>query len=124
MFKGNDRFTLLLVLVCSTLIGWSQEDQSSTTKIPTKPVETEVWEPVPKKVAVAANTNIPSDAIVLFDGTNFDQWVQSKDKSKVQWILNKDGSMTVKTDLEIFKPSSLLEVFNYTLNGKIQKSRD
>lgn len=34
----------------------------------------------------------PSDAIVLFDGTNLDQWVSSKDGGKPTWIV-KDGYM-------------------------------
>jgi len=63
---------------------------------PTKPVETEVWEPKPKVVEVDEETQIPSDAIVLFYGDNFDEWVSSDDSSNVEWILNPDKSMTVK----------------------------
>lgn len=36
----------------------------------------------------------PSDAIVLFDGSNFDAW-QHGDGSTPKWKLNGDGSMTV-----------------------------
>ncbi len=36
----------------------------------------------------------PSDAIVLFDGTDFSKWVTWGDKEP-QWIINDDGSMTV-----------------------------
>src|SRR6202034_1454994 len=36
----------------------------------------------------------PSDAIVLFDGTNFDEWVSTRDKSPVKWFLT-DGLMNV-----------------------------
>lgn len=60
---------------------------------PKDPKETEQWTPVPAVVSV---TNIPSDAIVLFDGKNLNEWVSSKDKSIAKWTLNKDGSMTVK----------------------------
>lgn len=63
---------------------------------PTTPEETEIWEPKPKVVAVNEATGIPSDAIVLFNGTNFDQWISSVDSTDVKWDLNKDGSMTVK----------------------------
>lgn len=62
---------------------------------PTKPEATEVYEPVPLKVAVTEN-GIPSDAVVLFDGTNFDAWTSSIDSTAVPWYLNGDGSMTVK----------------------------
>jgi len=36
----------------------------------------------------------PSDAIVLFDGTNLDEWVMEKDNSPADWIV-KDGFMEV-----------------------------
>jgi len=65
-------------------------------KEPIKPEETEIWEPKPKVVHVDSKTGIPSDAIVLFDGTNFNEWVSSKDSTAVKWLLNKDNSMTVK----------------------------
>ena len=63
---------------------------------PTKPEETEIWEPKPKTVSVDPKTKIPSDAIVLFNGTDFNEWVSSKDSTAVKWVLDKDGSMTVK----------------------------
>jgi Domain of Unknown Function (DUF1080). len=69
--------------------------EAKTKKEPTTPDETEVWEPKPPKVTVSS-LGVPSDAIVLFDGKNFDNWVSSKDSTAVKWILNKDGSMQVK----------------------------
>ncbi|MGB2226243.1 MAG: 3-keto-disaccharide hydrolase [Polaribacter sp.] len=69
---------------------------TSTKKEPTDPKETEVWEPVPPKVNPTGQNGVPSDAIVLFDGSNFDEWESSKDKGPVQWIMNDDKSMTVK----------------------------
>jgi Domain of Unknown Function (DUF1080) len=51
-----------------------------------KPEETEVWEPVPAIVTPGAtNEAPPSDAIILFDGKNLDEWVMNKDKSPVKW---------------------------------------
>jgi Domain of Unknown Function (DUF1080) len=62
------------------------------------PAETEVWEPVPKVVTPAPGqatpTAPPADATVLFDGTNLDQWVSTKDKSPAGWTV-ADGVMTV-----------------------------
>ncbi|MDO7137742.1 DUF1080 domain-containing protein [Algibacter lectus] len=73
-----------------------QVETSEDVIEPTKPSETEVWEPKPKVVEVDKETQIPSDAIVLFNGENFDEWVSSDDSSNVEWILNPDKSMTVK----------------------------
>jgi hypothetical protein len=36
----------------------------------------------------------PSDAVILFDGTNLDQWVSTKDKSPARWKV-ADGMLTV-----------------------------
>jgi hypothetical protein len=60
------------------------------------PKETEVWEPVPPVVTPGrTNGDAPSDAIVLFDGTNLNEWVSVKDKSPAGWTL-ENGVMTVK----------------------------
>ena len=57
--------------------------------------DTEVYEPVPPIVTPGATPYAPpSDAIVLFDGTNLDQWVAVKDKSPAKWIV-ADGIATV-----------------------------
>lgn len=71
-------------------------EQKEVKTEPTKPEETEIWEPKPKTVTVDLKTGIPSDAIVLFNGTDFNEWISSKDSTAVKWNLNKDGSMTVK----------------------------
>jgi hypothetical protein len=55
---------------------------------------TDVWNPVPVVVTPGAATAPPSDAIVLFDGTSFDNWV-NQDGNTPEWDL-KDGVMTVK----------------------------
>ncbi|MCF8274042.1 MAG: DUF1080 domain-containing protein [Flavobacteriaceae bacterium] len=78
----------MLIFVSNVTIAFAQE--------PTKPEETEIWEPKPKVVTVDSETKIPLDAIVLFDGANFDEWVTAADSTEVKWILNGDGSMTVK----------------------------
>jgi len=57
--------------------------------------DTEVYEPVPPVVTPGTvDSAPPSDAIVLFDGKNLDQWVSVKDKSAAGWTL-ADGVMTV-----------------------------
>ncbi|MBK5196612.1 MAG: hypothetical protein JJE08_11425 [Proteiniphilum sp.] len=57
------------------------------------PKLTEVWEPVPAIVTPAEKGEAPSDAIVLFDGKNLDEWVNTKGE-KAGWIVEK-GAMTV-----------------------------
>jgi Domain of Unknown Function (DUF1080) len=69
--------------------------QQSTAPATAKPEDTEVWEPVPPIVTPgASNTAPPSDAIVLFDGKNLDEWVSAQDKSPANWIV-ADGVLTV-----------------------------
>jgi len=59
------------------------------------PKDTEVWEPVPPIVTPGATNDAPpSDAIILFDGKNLDQWVSTKDKSPAGWTV-ANGVMTV-----------------------------
>jgi hypothetical protein len=60
-----------------------------------KPEDTDVWSPVPKVVTPGAtNAAPPSDAVVLFDGTNEDQWVSAQDNSPAKWVVG-DGILTV-----------------------------
>lgn len=61
-----------------------------------KPEETEVWTPEPAVVTPGSTCGAaPSDAIVLFDGKNLDEWVSAQDQSPAQWDVH-DGVMTVR----------------------------
>ena len=57
------------------------------------PKLTEVWEPEPEVVKPGDGTAPPSDAIVLFDGSNLNEWEGMK--GKAQWTV-EGGIMTVK----------------------------
>jgi Domain of Unknown Function (DUF1080) len=59
--------------------------------------KTELWEPVPPIVTPGATTaDAPSDAIVLFNGKNLDQWCNGSDITKpAMWTVG-DGFFTVK----------------------------
>jgi hypothetical protein len=67
--------------------------QQKDIKLP--PEATEFWEPVPRKVTAAAQMGqAPSDAIIIFDGKNLDNFVSSKDGSAPQWKV-ENGAFTV-----------------------------
>lgn len=55
------------------------------------PEATEVWTPVPPVVAAPAG-GVPSDAIVLFDGTNLDAWESAKpERGPATWTIEDDA---------------------------------
>ena len=59
------------------------------------PKATEVYTPVPKVVTPGKmNSDAPSDAIILFDGKNLDQWVNVKDSMPAKWTV-ADNVLTV-----------------------------
>ena len=62
-----------------------------------KPEDTEIWTPEPPVVTPGpiCPSPAPSDAIILFDGTNQDQWVSTQDRSQpANWNVH-DGIWTV-----------------------------
>lgn len=62
----------------------------------TKPEETEVYSPVPPVVTPGkTNADAPSDAIILFDGKNLDQWVSGEDATKPAGWKVADNILTV-----------------------------
>jgi Domain of Unknown Function (DUF1080) len=61
----------------------------------TDPVATEQWTPIPKKVNAGIGTAPPSDAIVLYNGSNLKEWERAENSGEPQWKINKDSSMTV-----------------------------
>lgn len=58
------------------------------------PESTELWEPVPPVVTPGNGTAPPSDAIILFDGTNLNEW-SSANGGEARWTV-AEGAMTVK----------------------------
>lgn len=94
--------TVLLGILLITLAGCKKQipqtdvtpQKEEAKQEPTTPEATEIWEPKPKVVSLNLN-KVPSDAIVLFDGKNLDEWLSAKDSTAANWTINKDGSMTV-----------------------------
>ncbi len=62
---------------------------------PVRPEDTELHSPVPAVVAPGRrDAEPPSDAIVLFDGTDLSQWVKTSDKGPAGWVV-QDRAMVV-----------------------------
>ena len=61
-----------------------------------KPQMTEAWDPVPEVIKPGDANSPPSDAIVLFDGSDLSQWINATTGGPAHWKINPDGSMTVK----------------------------
>lgn len=88
-FASKTLFSVLLISVLPN-ISLSQE----TPQLP--PEATEFYEPVPPVVNAGTDPAAPpSDAVVLFDGSNLDAWQSAEDGSDAQWIVS-DGVLTVK----------------------------
>ena len=83
---------LLATLIAAPLA--AQQAPAQTAPKPS-PKDTEVWEPEPRVVTPGATDAAPpSDAVVLFDGKNLDQWVLTKGGGPATWTV-AGGVMTV-----------------------------
>ena len=86
------QFSRLLLSAAVLAVAFPLVAQSSDKP---KPEETEIWEPVPAVVTPGATCGAaPSDAIVLFDGKNMDEWLSVRDQTPAKWTV-ADGVMTV-----------------------------
>ena len=59
------------------------------------PKATEVWTPVPPMVDPGNMHHAPSDAIILFDGKNLNEWVSARNGGAPGWSV-ENGILTVK----------------------------
>jgi hypothetical protein len=90
------------ILVCSKELsaqqGAAKPGAGNEPAATAKPEDTEQWKPVPVKVMPGANAGAaPSDAIVLFDGRNLDEWVMAKDGSPARWRVDSGTLVVDKT---------------------------
>jgi len=78
--------TIGLSVICSffAISSFSQTD----------PKLTEVWSPVPELVVPGNGTEAPADAVILFDGSNQNEWTK-EDGSPSEWIVD-NKTLTVK----------------------------
>ncbi|MFZ0305957.1 MAG: DUF1080 domain-containing protein [Terracidiphilus sp.] len=81
-----------------------------------RPEDTEIWKPVPAIVTPGAkDSDPPSDAIVLFDGKNEDEWVSAQDHTPAQWVVD-DGILTVKKASGVGNIETKRKFKNYQLH--------
>jgi len=89
-----------------------------------KPQDTEVWEPVPTAVTPGStNAAPPSDAIVLFDGMNLDEWVSAQDHSPAKWFV-ADGVLTVNKERGVGNIETKRRFRNYQLHVEWRIPKD
>ncbi len=71
---------------------------SLITNAQERPEETEYYTPIPPVITPAASYgDPPSDAIILFNGKNLNQWISTKDSTPAKWIV-ADSVMTVNKE--------------------------
>jgi len=96
--KSNTITACFLMLALATVSGtFAQKNYVNTppevSPMTMKPEMTEIWEPEVKVITPGKKVGeAPSDAIILFDGKNLDQWVSQKETSQpAAWkIVNKE----------------------------------
>ena len=103
---------LSMAAACLTLLAFSQA----------KPEDTEVYTPVPPKVTPGAQCgDAPSDAIILFDGKNLDQWENARNGiSPAQWRVH-DNIMTVDKKVGDIKTRQSFLDYQLHIEYKIPK---
>ena len=109
----NSRLSHILTL--ATLVSFSAALAAQDAAKP-KPEETEIWTPVPAVVTPGASSSAaPSDAIILFDGKNEDEWVSAQDHTPAQWVV-VDGTLMVKKASGVGNIETKRKFKNYQLH--------
>ena len=83
------RSCIILLMLVAGMTAMAQQPAAQNPKA------TEVWTPVPRVVTPGSTVGAaPSDAIVLFDGRNLDEWVSAQDHTPARWLVS-EGVMVV-----------------------------
>ena len=53
--------------------------------------DTEIWGPIPEEVYTISDSAPPTDAIILFDGSDLSKWEGSWSDKESEWDINDDG---------------------------------
>lgn len=100
--------SFLLFSVCilmNSMVLFAQPENKKT------PESSEIWEPQPRIITPGAHaSNAPSDALVLFDGSNLNQWVSTADGTEAKWPV-KDGAFTVGPEAKDIKTKKTFNDF-------------
>ncbi|MFW6246068.1 MAG: 3-keto-disaccharide hydrolase [Tangfeifania sp.] len=98
---------LVFLLMFSAVGVWAQTPEPMEMK----PEMTEIWEPEVEKITAGETPmDAPSDAIILFDGTDLGREWTSQDGGEPQWIV-EDGAVTVKRGTGVIKTKRVFEDF-------------
>lgn len=89
---------------------------SSIAQTKFKPEDTEFYTPKPPVVTI--HNQVPSDAIVLFDGTNLDQWVSRKDPEQPAGWTVANNTLTVKPKTGDIQTKQAFEDFQLHVEWK------
>ena len=111
-------FVCSLAVMLASSVALSQ-GSGKDTGASAKPEDTEQWEPVPPRVLPGVDGGAaPSDAIVLFDGRNLDEWVMTKDRSPARWRVEK-GAMVVDKTVGNIETKRLFKNYQLHLEWRI-----
>ena len=97
----------------------AKESAPKESAAPAKPEDTEQWGPEPPKVSPGVHVSAPpSDAIVLFDGSNLDEWVMTNDRSPARWRVEK-GKLVVDKAFGNIETKRLFKNYQLHLEWRI-----
>jgi len=87
------------------------------------PEDTEVWQPEPKVLTPGADcTKPPSDALILFDGKNLDEWVSAQDRSQpAKWIVS-NGIVTVAKNAGNIETRRLFHNYQFHVEWRVPEN--
>jgi hypothetical protein len=109
------RLIAIALALAATLHVAAQQSGLGTGAKP-KPEDTEVWGPEPRIVTPAKSLGgPPSDAIILFDGKNLDEWVSAQDQTPARWFV-QDGTLLVNKEKGVGNIETKRRFTNYQLH--------
>lgn len=119
MLSGPCRYAALVLLSLIAASASAQPDSGQSMR----PEQTEIWTPVPAAVTWgdAGSARAPSDAIVLFDGSNLDEWVNTRDGSPASWDVAA-GVLTVNKSAGNIETRRRFANFQMHLEWKIPEN--